>query len=423
MEYQVYDPLTDEWGSWTSGRLILGGGEGSADRGLTMLVLPEGDGHSIRWRAFDLVGNGPTMSSQTTFGIDVQDVEVEPISINEWNRGTEAFISCIITDPQDPEEGSGVDISSVMVSILVSGTDTWTEWSVPDSVVEVDGLTVVQATVQVTLGEGGDNYIRWRASDLAGNAIIVSPPETLLVDTIPPQLVNHWPRSSTFDILGEARAVTTFTDGNGSGVDMSTLEYAISNGSDSAFSEWTSAVVSGSPDDLVRAEIVLEGLKGHDNWIKWRVSDLAGNGPVEFGSYRLAFNLGPSAVIASPSEGSDFETTEVVWFSAEGSSDPDPDDQLSYQWWSDMDGFLGSGPEIRVQLHPGEHRVRLVVEDGQGGDHIDEAFVDLRVVETVTVKEPVSPWLILLIILIIVGSVAAIREWKARKRRRLEGLI
>ena len=69
------------------------------------------------------------------------------------------------------------------------------------------------------------------------------------------------------------------------------------------------------------------------------------------------------------------------------------------------------------------YRIRLVVEDGQGGDHIDEAFVDLRVVEAVTVKEPVSPWLILLIILIIVGSIAALREWKARKRRRLEGLI
>ncbi|MCK4970037.1 MAG: hypothetical protein KAS77_05900, partial [Thermoplasmata archaeon] len=132
---------------------------------------------------------------------------------------------------------------------------------------------------------------------------------------------------------------------------------------------------------------------------------------------------GPSAVIASPSDGTGFETADVVWFSAAGSSDPDPDDQLSYQWWSDMDGFLGSGPEIRVPLHPGEHRIRLVVDDGQGGDHVDEAFVDLRVVEPATVKEPVSPWLILLIILIVVGSLAAVGEWKARKRRRLEGLI
>ncbi len=423
LEFQVYDPLIEVWGPWTSARLILDGGAGSADRGLTVLVLPEGDGHSIRWRAFDLVGNGPTMSTQVTFGIDVQDIALEPISVNIWARGTEAFLSCIVTDPQGDTEGSGVDVSTVEVSILVSGTDTWTEWSAPDSVVEVDGLAVVQATVQVTLGEGGDNYVRWRARDLAGNLIIVSPPETLLVDTMPPRMVNHWPRSSTFDMLDEARAVATFTDGNGSGVDMETLEYAISGGSDSAFSEWTPAIVSGDPDDLVRAEVVLGDLLGHDNWIKWRVSDLAGNGPVEFGAYRLMFNLGPTAVIASPSDGTGFETSDVVWFSAAGSSDPDPDDQLSYQWWSDMDGFLGSGPEIRVPLHPGEHRIRLVVEDGQGGDHIDEAFVDLLVVEPVTVKEPVSPWLILLIILIVVGSLAAVREWKARKRRRFEGQI
>lgn len=423
LEYQLFDPLFDEWGEWTSARLSLGGGVGGTDRGLTILMLPEGDGHSIRWRAHDLVGNGPTMSAAVTFGIDVQDVLLEPISADEWMRGTDASISCIITDPQGNLAGSGVDPSSVEYSVLVSGTEGWSEWTTPESVVEVDGLKVVQATTMVTLGEGNDNYVRWRARDLAGNPIIVSPPETLLVDTEPPTLVNHWPLSSTFDVSEEAKAVATFMDGGGSGVDMDSVSYYVVPDPQAYIPAWISAKVDGDPMDLVRGEVALEGLDGHDHWIFWRVSDMAGNGPVQFGPYRLRFNLPPTAVIASPGDGSEFTTSDIVMLSAAGSSDPDPDDQLSYEWYSDVDGFLGSGPEVRVPLHPGEHRIRLVVNDGQGGDHLDEVSIGLRVQEPTSVKEPVSPWLILLLILVVVGAIVAVREWRARKRRRFEGLL
>ena len=383
----------------------------------------DGAGHSIRWWAHDLVGNGPTASAVVTFGIDVMDVLLEPISADEWMRGTNASVSCIITDPEGDLEGSGVDPSSVEYSVLVSGTEGWSDWTSPGSVVQVDGLKVLQATTMITIGEGGDNYVRWRARDLAGNPIIVSPPETLLVDTEAPSLVNHWPLSSTFDLSEEAKAVATFTDGGGSGVDGDSLEYALARGSLDDLTEWTSAKVDGDPMDLVRGEVSLEGLNGHDNWIYWRVSDMAGNGPVQFGPYRLRFNLPPTAVIASPGDGSEFSTSDIVMLSAAGSSDPDPDDQLSYEWYSDVDGLLGSGPEVRVPLHPGEHRIRLVVNDGQGGDHLDEATIGLRVSEPTSVKEPVSPWLILLIILVVVGAIVAVREWRARKRRRFEGLL
>jgi hypothetical protein len=423
LEYQVLDPAVGTWGGWTSARLVPDGGEGGADRGLTVLSLSEGDGHSIRWRASDLVGNGPTVSAAVTFGIDVQDVLLEPISDDVWMRGTEASIGCIITDPVGDMEGSGVDVSSVEYSVLVSGSEGWSEWMAPVSVVEVEGLNVVQATTMVTLDEGSDNYVRWRARDLAGNPITVSPPDTMLVDTTPPTLVNHWPQGRTFGGEEEARAVATFMDGNGSGVDMATVEYALARGSQDAAPEWTGAKVDGDPADLVRCEVALQGLEGHDNWIYWRVSDLAGNGPAEFGPFRIRFNLPPTAVIARPTDGAGFSTSDLVELSAQGSSDPDPDDQLTYEWNSDLDGFLGSGPDVRVRLHPGEHRVRLVVTDGQGDSHVDEAVVTIQVKEPITVKEPVSPWLILLVILVAVAAIAAIREWRTRRRRRFEGLL
>ena len=57
---------------------------------------------------------------------------------------------------------------------------------------------------------------------------------------------------------------------------------------------------TGDPDDLVRAEVPVDGMEGHDNWISWRAWDLAGNGPVEAGPFRLLFNLPPSAPRVHP---------------------------------------------------------------------------------------------------------------------------
>jgi hypothetical protein len=144
---------------------------------------------------------------------------------------------------------------------------------------------------------------------------------------------------------------------------------------------------------------------------------------VEPGPFRLLFNLPPTAVIDSPMAGSSHELDYVILLSAEGSSDPDPDDRLTYAWWSDRDGNLGSGPTVRTTLSVGEHTLTLRVDDGLGGDHVDEDSLKVMVLDPVTVKEPISPWLWLLLILVIVGTIASVREWRARKRRRFQGLL
>ena len=423
LEYQAMDPAFGEWGPWIPARLVLEGGDGGSSRGIVALMLPEGEGHAIRWRAMDMLGNGPTTSDVVTFGVDSSEVELEPSAETDWIRGTEVFVTCIVTDPDAGLGSSGVDMDTVQVSVLRSGAEGWTEWMAPDSVVEVIGAATVQATAGLVLAEGSDNFVRWRAMDTAGNALVISPPDMVKVDTTPPVLVSRWPRGGTFDRPEDGRAVASFSDGMGSGVDTVSVEVSVSLGSSYDFGEWTDVDVTGDPEDLVKAEVEVEGLTGHDNWVLWRVTDTAGNGPVEFGPFRLMINLPPTAVIARPQAEDSFGTEDIVGFSAAGSSDPDEEDQLSYEWWSDRDGRLGSGPEILTPLTAGEHLITLYVDDGLGGEHMVQATVAVRVTEPTYVQEPINLWLILLIVLIVVGTLATFKELRARKRRGLEGLI
>jgi hypothetical protein len=350
-------------------------------------------------------------------------VDVEPDAATDWLRGTEATVTCLVTDPDPGSGSSGVDPASVEVSVLRAGSGGWSDWMAPDTLVQVQGDSVVQATAVLELAEGRDNLVRWRARDTAGNSLIVSPPDTIRVDTTPPVLVSNWPREGTFDRPEDGRAMATFTDGPGSGVDGASVAISASLGAPDAFGPWQTVGVEGDPLDLLRAQVDLVGLVGHENWVMWRVSDAAGNGPVEFGPFRLRVNLPPTAVISDPRDGGSFGTEDIVVFSSEGSSDPDEDDQLTFQWWSDRDGMLGTGPGIRTPLTAGEHTITLYVDDGLGGNHTAEATVSVRVSEPTTVKEPLNLWLILLLILVSVAVIATLRELRARRRRRLEGFL
>jgi hypothetical protein len=422
VEFQQWDPGTGAWGPWMPASFLEGDGEGGVPRALTTLVLDESPNHAIRWRATDKVGNGPSASVPVVFGVDLQPVQVEPEALVGWNRVDRVKVSALVMDPLVADGGSGVDPASVEYSLLLAGNGGWSDWAQPDSVVPGNGSRWYMAHVEVDIEEGGDNYIRWRARDLAGNPITISAPEMLMVDTVPPGLVSYWPTGDTFERSSDVRAIATFTDGTGSGVDMDRVEFAVSTGDNGSFGEWIRVEVTGTAD-MSRAEVTLDGIEGHDNWVRWRVWDLAGNGPVEYGPYRLRVNLPPIAVISSPADGSNHRADASVQFSAEGSWDPDADDLLSYEWMSDVDGYLGSGHYINVVLSTGEHTVTLVVDDGLDGDHVVSASVDLRLVERTEVKEPISIWLLLLIIIIVVTTLAVARELIVSRRRRLRGLL
>jgi hypothetical protein len=162
--------------------------------------------------------------------------------------------------------------------------------------------------------------------------------------------------------------------------------------------------------------------RSHDNWVRWRAWDLAGNGPVEVGPFGLPVNLPPTAVIAAPAGGASSSSEEPLAMSAQGSADPDPGDTLTYEWSSDLDGPLGFGPTLLHALTPGWHNITLRVDDGLGGDHVAISTVRVRVVEPSHVREPFPTWLFLLVIAAVAAAVAAWQAQMWRRRRLLEDM-
>ena len=155
--------------------------------------------------------------------------------------------------------------------------------------------------------------------------------------------------------------------------------------------------------------------------MRWRAWDVAGNGPVEAGPFKLQVNIPPMAVIALPVFGASFSSEGPVEMSARGTADPDPADVLTYEWTSDLDGQLGYGPTLVRMLSPGWHNITLMVDDGIGGDHVATATIRVRVVEPSHVKEPLPAWLFVLVIVLVALGVAAWQWRRWRQRRLLEG--
>ncbi len=79
-------------------------------------------------------------------------------------------------------------------------------------------------------------------------------------------------------------------------------------------------------------------------------------------------NKPPVALLSSPGSGDEFLENDEIQFSGAGSMDPDQD-RLRYRWTSDIDGTLYDGytASFSIRLSPGNHEIRLEVDDQKGG--------------------------------------------------------
>ena len=90
----------------------------------------------------------------------------------------------------------------------------------------------------------------------------------------------------------------------------------------------------------------------------------------------ITINNPPSSSISSPTRNSIYQQNEIVTFLAEPGFDKD-DHELSYEWESSVDGFLGDGEEIQFTLTPGPHIITMRVSDGyQKTSYESEIFVN-----------------------------------------------
>ena len=319
------------------------------------------------------------------FNIDATDPLVsEPEPDPEiWFNADTIQCSAVLGDP----EGFGLDVDSIKYSYKKEGGE-YSPWGVDGLEFEVlengenNNPLEVRAWVDVEIGEGNGNGMKWRVSDLAGNGPVESEALHIKVDRSP--VTYRDPDPEDDEIFAETSVLCgiTIMDGEGSGVDGKTVQYCISHWGDDEelFINWTSINNNMVKTDLhVLLEIEFE--PGKNNYIKWRAKDAVGNEFAESPPYRVWVNSAPNPVILSPYD-DEFIEGRMVVLNASGTTDNE-DDELSYYWeirnrTSKSVVFSGTGLSVMAELKdPGKYTVYLTVDDGNGLE--EEAKVNIEV--------------------------------------------
>jgi hypothetical protein len=114
-------------------------------------------------------------------------------------------------------------------------------------------------------------------------------------------------------------------------------------------------------------------------------------------------NTDPEVEITYPDNGSEFEQGETITFTAqaEDADDEDPVEELSIEWASDVDGFLGDDEAdasgllslATANLSLGAHIISLSVTDSMGSSDTDQVYLEIlepNEPPQVSITEPLS---------------------------------
>ena len=308
------------------------------------------------------------------FNIDATDPlisEPEP-DPKAWYNADTIQCSAVLSDP----EGFGLDVESIKYSYKKEGGEysPWGDENLEFEVLENgqnNNPLEVRAWVDVEIGEGDGNAVKWQVSDLAGNGPVESEALHIKVDRSPVTFRDPDPDEDEIFLETMVSCGITIMDGEGSGVDGKTVQYCLSHwgNDDELFTNWTPINNNMVKADLqVLTEIEFEA--GKNNYIKWRAKDAVGNGFAESFPSRVWVNSAPNPVIQSPYDDESIEG-RVVTLNASGTTDNE-DDELSYYWviknrTSKKEVFSASGMSAVAELKdPGKYTVYLEVDDGNG---------------------------------------------------------
>jgi len=325
----------------------------------------EGTENYIKWRAMDITGNEFVESSPVNIRIDTTPIEFgsEITPTENWYDHREITSKIAVHD-----NGIGIDPGSLEVRISTSGPGDFGAWMN----IGAENITVIndndyEITVSFNYGEGKDNFIMFRGTDLVGNPTSSSDKFNIRIDTSQVFFGDLTPDEETASDEPEVECFITIYD-DGAGVDPGTVEYSVSTeGADEdKFGPWEMAanVVAGNPTQVL---VTAEFDWGMDNFIRWRADDRLGTGKNVSEPYRIWVNSEPEAVIHSPVDGENYYIDSEIIFNSTGSTDLDGDD-LTYFWTSNIaeNRSLGAGPELVRKLVLGNHTITLHVSDGHG---------------------------------------------------------
>jgi hypothetical protein len=374
--------------------------------------------------ARDAVGNiGPVNSGQIFIDLS----EVSFFNFKPANRDwfTTKNITCTI-QIEDPD-GFGVDPNNI--GYWDGITNKWIK--APD--ISTNRSTIYNISILAYMNEGTENYVQFRASDLAGNGPTYSQQYYFKIDTIPVTFSGVTPNPIIKQNSPIVKCYITIEDLGGSGVNLSSIQYSYTTNGLGNFSEWTNnklAMISNlpNPGESSRWIIELDFNRGDVNYIRWRAKDIAGNGYTESPTYQILVNALPVISIKQPDPSIDYTSESKIELNGEDTYDPD--DALydsSFTWSSNITGVIGSGRILNTKLSPGFHHITLTVFDGQSntssGFNISVAkpnkpsSTDSGV--TGLDRSTESLFLFLIIIVIIICALFFVAFTRERKRRRV----
>ena len=338
--------------------------------------LPQGVNKIYLW-AEDLVGNqGNEIFVEVT--IDLEGVTFGGFypTIDVWNTQIRPTCSIFINDTL-----TGVDPLSIEYEIATSSVGFSENWqNIQDSYASAESLRVV---VTGFFKNGKENWIRFRAQDLAGNKYQVSDGYNVWVDAEEPDfdLLSHSEDTYHLTPSQEVRIMITDTE---SGVDASSIEYRTTTKGMTDWTPWRT-YKEGVDGKSVEVRITQTFRRGDQNYVQVRAKDQAGN-PVETSdAFNIRINTFPEAVVTSPSSGDIlYDDTDIV-FDASDSYDPDGD-KLTYTWYyskGDEQVKLAEVARYITPLDIGEYTITLVVKDRMDNE-VQRNFV-------ITVEKRPSP--------------------------------
>lgn len=304
---------------------------------------------------------------------------------------------------------------SIEYSISTAGIENFQEWISAD--VLEDNLEV-NVQVKPQFEEGTDNWIRYRAKDIAGNGYVQSEDFRIWIDVTPVQIMDVFPTQNVWhDLLViESREIEAFLYDETSGVDTGNIYYRVSTSKDDEGDPiWDTGIAQEGNwikynvrpadrldgDKMVRVHFKYSGFQeGPDNTIQFRTNDRAGNG--QTGGWTLSplysvwINTRPIAMIGSPVDNQQFLIDELFTLDGSDSYDIDQDrNNLKFEWFLGS-RLLGTGmilDNVRISIL-GFHIITLYVSDpvhrldeNTGEDARSNTTVRIEIIETVFSKD------------------------------------
>ncbi len=332
----------------------------------------EGEENYIRWKATDCAGNS-FISKDYQILIDITGCSFnDPIPTSHtWVNTLMVECGIIINDTS----GSGVDINSIEYTTSVDGPDNLKEWK--NKSMKITDLMIdqnikpphISPFIQVRVlirdfQEGIENYIYWRAKDVANNDLITGGPFKIRIDLSPLEFLNPKPKPETMQYENDLQCQITIKDVGGSGVDPNSVEFRYRTNNDESYTPWNRSGISPLPKtDSFIFFVFINFEHGDSNFIQWCAKDLAGNGPFQSQQYKIIINSPPIPKITYPKTNGDYYEKMNITFNAEKTTDPDLGDNLTFYWESNISGPIGFSSYFKSIIPPGLHNISLYVSD------------------------------------------------------------